>query len=52
MTSPRARVILGGVEMVHMMRKNHAMYASDEQLSLAAQFRAARRIKAPNGGEI
>jgi putative transposase len=33
-----ARVILGGIEMVHMMRKGQAKYACDKQLSLAEQF--------------
>ena len=33
-----ARVILGGIEMVHMMRKGQAKYACDQQLSLAEQF--------------
>jgi putative transposase len=33
-----ARVILGGIEMVHMMRKGQAKYACAQQLSLAEQF--------------
>jgi putative transposase len=33
-----ARVILGGIEMVHMMRKGQAKYACNQQLSLAEQF--------------
>lgn len=33
-----ARVILSGVEMVHMMRKGQAKYACRSQLSLAEQF--------------
>jgi len=33
-----ARVILGGVEMVHMMRKQQAKYACNRQLSLSEQF--------------
>ena len=33
-----ARVILGGIEMVHMMRKGEAKYACNRQLSLAEQF--------------
>jgi transposase-like protein len=33
-----ARIILGGIEMVHMMRKGQAKYASDSNLSLAEQF--------------
>src|SRR5690606_12761901 len=35
---PSARVILGGIEMVHMMRKQQAKYACIRQLSLADQF--------------
>ena len=33
-----ARAILGGIEMVHMMRKGQANYACNSQLSLAGQF--------------
>jgi transposase-like protein len=33
-----ARAILGGIEMVHMMRKGQARYACNSQLSLAEQF--------------
>jgi putative transposase len=33
-----ARVILGGIEMIHMMRKGQAKYACNLQLSLAEQF--------------
>jgi transposase-like protein len=33
-----SRVILGGIELVHMMRKQQAKYACDQQLSLAEQF--------------
>jgi len=33
-----ARVILGGIEMIHMMRKGQAKYACGQQLSLAEQF--------------
>ena len=33
-----ARVILGGIEMVHMMRKGQANYAHNLQRSLAEQF--------------
>jgi hypothetical protein len=33
-----ARVILGGIEMIHMMRKQQAKYACNQQLSLADQF--------------
>ena len=33
-----ARAVLGGIEMVHMMRKGQAKYACPHQLSLAEQF--------------
>jgi transposase-like protein len=33
-----ARATLGGIEMVHMMRKGQAKYACTHQLSLAEQF--------------
>ena len=33
-----ARVILSGIEMIHMMRKGQAKYACDQQVSLAEQF--------------
>jgi putative transposase len=33
-----AGVILGGIEMVHMMRKQQAIYAQNPQPSLAEQF--------------
>jgi transposase-like protein len=33
-----ARVILSGIEMVHMMRKGQAKYACNSNLSLAEQF--------------
>jgi transposase-like protein len=33
-----ARVILGGIELVHMLRKQQAKYVSNQQLSLAEQF--------------
>jgi transposase-like protein len=33
-----ARVILSGIEMIHMMRKEQAKYACNQQLSLADQF--------------
>jgi transposase-like protein len=33
-----ARAILGGIEMVHIMRKGQAKYACTHQLSLAEQF--------------
>jgi hypothetical protein len=33
-----ARTILGGIEMVHMMRKGQAKYARNPEPSLAEQF--------------
>jgi len=33
-----ARIILGGIEMIHMMRKQQAKYACNRQPSLAEQF--------------
>jgi putative transposase len=33
-----ARAILGGIEMMHMMRKGQAKYACNSNLSLAEQF--------------
>jgi putative transposase len=33
-----ARVILSGIEMIHMMRKGQAKYACNSNLSLAKQF--------------
>ncbi len=33
-----ARVILGGIELIHMMRKQQAKYACCQRLSLAEQF--------------
>jgi len=33
-----ARAILGGIEMIHMLRKGQAKYAHNLQLSLAEQF--------------
>jgi transposase-like protein len=33
-----ARVILGGIELIHMMRKQQAKYTCSPQLSLAEQF--------------
>jgi putative transposase len=33
-----AKVILGGIEMIHMMRKGQAKYARNPQPSLAEQF--------------
>jgi hypothetical protein len=33
-----AHVILGGIELIHMMRKQQAKYACEQQLSLAEQF--------------
>jgi putative transposase len=37
-TMNSARVILGGIEMVHMMRKQQAIYARNPQPSIAEQF--------------
>ncbi len=37
-TIATARVILGGIEMVHMMREQQAKYARNPQPSLAEQF--------------
>jgi transposase-like protein len=34
-----ARVILSGIEMVHMMRKGQAKYACNSNISLAEQFK-------------
>jgi transposase-like protein len=33
-----ARMILGGIELIHMMHKQQAKYVSSQQLSLAGQF--------------
>ena len=33
-----ARAIIGGIELVHMMRKGQAKYACNSGLSLAEQF--------------
>jgi hypothetical protein len=33
-----ARAILGGIEMIHMMRKQQAKYACNPGLPLADQF--------------
>jgi transposase-like protein len=33
-----ARAVLGGIEMIHMMRKGQAKYARNPQPSLAEQF--------------
>jgi transposase-like protein len=33
-----ARVILSGIELIHMMRKQQAKYAGNRPLSLAEQF--------------
>jgi transposase-like protein len=33
-----ARMILGGIELIHMMRKQQVKYAYNQQLSLAEQF--------------
>lgn len=35
---PSARGILGGIELIHMMRKQQTKYACNQQLSLAEQF--------------
>jgi putative transposase len=37
-SAPSARVILSGIELIHMMRKHQAKYACNQQLSLAEQF--------------
>jgi putative transposase len=37
-TIDSARAILGGIEMIHMMRKQQAKYARSSQPSLAEQF--------------
>ena len=37
-SADRARVILSGIELIHMMRKQQAKYACSRQLSLAEQF--------------
>ncbi len=37
-TFSTARVILSGIEMIHMMRKQQAKYAWDRRPSLAEQF--------------
>ena len=37
-SSDSARVILGGIELIHMMRKGQAKYACHSNLSLAEQF--------------
>ena len=33
-----AHAILGGIELIHMMRKQQAIYACNQQLSLAEQL--------------
>ena len=33
-----ARIILNGIEMIHMTRKRQAKYAGNSRLSLADQF--------------
>jgi transposase-like protein len=33
-----ARVILGGIELIHMMHKHQAKYTCRQQLSLSGQF--------------
>ena len=40
-----ARIILGGIEMVHMMRKGQAKYASQFKSIACRAVRAARRMK-------
>jgi transposase-like protein len=35
-----ARAVLGGIEMIHMVRKQQAKYACNLQPSLAEQFEA------------
>ena len=37
-TADSARAILGGMELIHMLRKQQAKYACNRQLSLAEQF--------------
>jgi transposase-like protein len=37
-SADNARVILGGIELVHMLRKQQAKYVYNQQLSLAEQF--------------
>jgi putative transposase len=37
-SADHARVILGGIELVHMLRKQQAKYVYNQQLSLAEQF--------------
>jgi hypothetical protein len=34
-----ARIILGGIEMVYMIRKGEAKYARNSNLALAEQFK-------------
>jgi putative transposase len=34
----QARAILGGIKMIHMVRKLQAKYACDRRLSLVEQF--------------
>jgi transposase-like protein len=43
-TGGSGRVILGGTEIIHMMRKQQAKYACNQQLSLADQFERHRCI--------
>jgi len=38
-TIDSARAILGGIEMIHMMRKQQARYVHNPQPSLAKQFK-------------
>ena len=40
-----ARVILGGIELIHMMRKQQAKYACNQQLSLAEQFEQLEQLQ-------
>jgi putative transposase len=37
-SADNARVILGGIELIHMLRKQQAKYACNQPLSLAKQF--------------
>jgi putative transposase len=37
-TADSARAILGGIELIHMLRKQQAKYACNRQLALAEQF--------------
>jgi transposase-like protein len=44
-TMNSARVILGGIEMVHMMRKQQTIYAGNPQPSLAEPFERLAALK-------